>query len=84
MASDNPVEKKDLSQWFLKITDYADRLLDDLDSLDGWPERVKAMQRNWIGRSTGTQFSFDVPSIDQRIAVYTTRVDTIYGVSYIV
>lgn len=81
---DNPVEKKDLSQWFLKITDYADRLLDDLDSLDGWPERVKAMQRNWIGRSTGTQFSFDVPSISQRIAVYTTRVDTIYGVSYIV
>ncbi len=81
---DNPVEKKDLSQWFLRITDYADRLLDDLDTLDGWPQRVKLMQKNWIGRSEGTEFSFDVPSINERISVYTTRVDTIYGVSYVV
>ena len=81
---DNPVEKKDLSQWFLRITEYADRLLDDLDTLDGWPQRVKLMQKNWIGRSEGTEFSFDVPSINERISVYTTRVDTIYGVSYVV
>ena len=81
---DNPVEKKDLSQWFLRITEYADRLLDDLDTLDGWPQRVKLMQKNWIGRSEGTEFSFDVPSINERVSVYTTRVDTIYGVSYVV
>ncbi len=81
---DNKVEKKDLSQWFLRITDYADRLLDDLDTLDHWPSRVKLMQKNWIGRSEGTQFSFEVPELNERIAVYTTRVDTIYGVSYIV
>ncbi len=81
---DNPVEKKDLSQWFLRITEYADRLLDDLDTLDGWPQRVKLMQKNWIGRSEGTEFSFDVPFINERISVYTTRVDTIYGVSYVV
>ncbi|MCI6407215.1 leucine--tRNA ligase, partial [Veillonella caviae] len=59
-------------------------LLDDLDTLDGWPQRVKLMQKNWIGRSEGTEFSFDVPSINERISVYTTRVDTIYGVSYVV
>ena len=81
---DNKVEKKDLSQWFLRITDYADRLLDDLDTLDHWPSRVKLMQKNWIGRSEGTQFSFEVPEINERVAVYTTRVDTVYGVSYIV
>ena len=81
---DNKVEKKDLSQWFLRITDYADRLLDDLDILDHWPSRVKLMQKNWIGRSEGTQFSFEVPEINERVAVYTTRVDTVYGVSYIV
>ncbi len=81
---DNKVEKKDLKQWFMRITDYADRLLSDLDTLEDWPERVKIMQRNWIGRSEGTQFSFDVPEINEQIFVYTTRVDTIYGVSYIV
>ena len=59
-------------------------MLDDLDTLDGWPQRVKLMQKNWIGRSEGTEFSFDVPSINERISVYTTRVDTIYGVSYVV
>ena len=80
----NPVVKKDLSQWFLKITDYADRLLADLDHMPGWPERVKTMQRNWIGRSTGTQFSFKVEGMDDSIPVYTTRVDTVYGVTYMV
>ena len=58
--------------------------MDDLDTLDGWPQRVKLMQKNWIGRSEGTEFSFDVPSINERVSVYTTRVDTIYGVSYVV
>lgn len=79
-----PVIKKGLSQWFFKITDYADRLLADLDKLPGWPERVKTMQRNWIGRSTGTQFSFTVEGMDEKISVYTTRVDTVYGVTYMV
>ena len=81
---DNDVVKKDLKQWFLKITDYADRLLEDLDTLDQWPDRVKAMQRNWIGRSEGTQFAFYVPKINQSFEVYTTRVDTLFGVSYVV
>ena len=81
---DNDVVKKDLKQWFLKITDYADRLLEDLDTLDQWPDRVKAMQRNWIGRSEGTQFAFHVPKINQSFEVYTTRVDTLFGVSYVV
>ena len=80
----NTVVKKELSQWFLKITDYADRLLADLDHLPGWPERVKTMQRNWIGRSTGTQFSFKVEGTDVTIPVYTTRVDTVFGVTYMV
>ncbi|WP_302225628.1 leucine--tRNA ligase [Veillonella magna] len=81
---DNKVEKKDLKQWFLKITDYADRLLADLDTLDHWPDRVKTMQRNWIGRSEGAQFAFEIPAINKSVEVYTTRVDTIFGVSYIV
>ncbi len=78
------VVKKDLSQWFLKITDYADRLLADLELLPGWPERVKTMQKNWIGRSTGTEFSFAVEGLEERIPVYTTRVDTVFGVTYMV
>ena len=81
---DNDVAKKDLKQWFFKITDYADRLLDDLDTLDQWPDRVKAMQRNWIGRSEGTQFAFHAPKIEKSFEVYTTRVDTLFGVSYVV
>ena len=81
---DNDVVKKDLKQWFFKITDYADRLLDDLDTLDQWPDRVKAMQRNWIGRSEGTQFAFHAPKIEKSFEVYTTRVDTLFGVSYVV
>ena len=78
------VVKKDLSQWFLKITDYAERLLADLELLPGWPERVKTMQKNWIGRSTGTEFSFAVEGTEERIPVYTTRVDTVFGVTYMV
>ncbi len=82
---DNPIVKKDLEQWFLKITDYADRLLEDLDKLPGWPERVKMMQYNWIGRSEGTEFVFKVADMPtEEIKVYTTRVDTVYGVSYVV
>ena len=81
---DTPVEKKELSQWFLKITDYADELLKDLDLLKGWPERVKTMQRNWIGRSEGLEFSFDIPSLGAKLPVYTTRPDTVYGVTYVV
>jgi leucyl-tRNA synthetase len=81
---DSVVEKKNLSQWFFKITDYADELLKDLDLLKGWPERVKTMQRNWIGRSEGLEFSFDIPSLGEKLAVYTTRPDTIYGVTFVV
>lgn len=81
---DAVVIKKELEQWFLKITDYADRLLADLKELKGWPERVKTMQENWIGRSEGAQFSFDVPALQQQIAVYTTRQDTVFGISYVV
>ncbi len=81
---DSTVVKKDLSQWFLKITDYADVLLKDLDKLKGWPNRVKIMQDNWIGRSEGAQFSFDVPEYNEKIPVYTTRPDTVFGVSYVV
>lgn len=81
---DNKVEKKDLKQWFLKITAYADRLLEDLGKLEHWPDRVKTMQKNWIGRSEGAQFGFEIPSIGKSVDVYTTRVDTIFGVSYIV
>ena len=81
---DSTVVKKDLEQWFLKITDYADVLLKDLDKLKGWPNRVKIMQDNWIGRSEGAQFSFDVPEYNEKISVYTTRPDTVFGVSYVV
>ncbi|HIX84840.1 MAG TPA: leucine--tRNA ligase [Candidatus Megamonas gallistercoris] len=81
---DSDVVKKDLEQWFLKITDYADVLLKDLDKLEGWPNRVKIMQDNWIGRSEGAQFSFDVPEYGDKISVYTTRPDTVFGVSYVV
>ena len=81
---DTPVVKKDLSQWFFKITDYADELLKDLDLLKGWPEPVKTMQRNWIGRSEGLEFSFDCPDLGTKLPVYTTRPDTIYGVTFVV
>ena len=80
---DTPVERRNLSQWFLKITAYGDRLLADLDKLEGWPERTRTMQRNWIGRSEGTQFSFGIENSDERIGVFTTRVDTLYGATYL-
>ncbi|MBS5427229.1 leucine--tRNA ligase [Phascolarctobacterium succinatutens] len=79
---DHEVVKKDLSQWFFKITDYADELLKDLDLLPGWPERVKTMQHNWIGRSEGLEFSFEIPVLNDTVAVYTTRPDTAYGVTF--
>ncbi len=80
---DNEVVKKDLSQWFFKITDYADVLLKDLDLLKGWPERVKIMQDNWIGRSEGLEFDFDIPDLKEKLSVYTTRPDTAYGVTFV-
>jgi leucyl-tRNA synthetase len=78
------VHKKQLSQWFFKITDYADELLKDLEKIPGWPERVKVMQENWIGRSEGLEFSFDVPALNEKLPVYTTRPDTIQGVTFVV
>ncbi len=78
------VTKKNLSQWYLKITDYADRLLDDLDKLPGWPDKVKTMQRNWIGRSFGYEVTFKLKDGNLPMTVFTTRVDTIYGVSFMV
>ena len=80
---DSQVVKKDLSQWFLKITDYADVLLKDLDLLKGWPDRVKIMQENWIGRSEGLEFNLDVPELGEKIAAYTTRPDTVYGITFL-
>ncbi len=81
---DSEVTKKNLSQWYLKITDYADRLLDDLDDLEGWPEKVKTMQRNWIGRSEGTDIDFDVIGTDIKLRVFTTRSDTLFGTTFMV
>ena len=79
------VEKRDLRQWFLRITDYADALLDDLDQLEGWPERVRTMQANWIGRSIGAEIDFKVEAHPgTSITVFTTRPDTLFGVTYLV
>jgi len=77
------VTKKNLTQWFLKITDYADELLDMIDTLD-WPEKTKAMQKHWIGRSTGSEVTFKVDNSDLSFDVFTTRVDTLFGVTYVV
>src|SRR5210317_739576 len=77
------VEQKVLSQWFFKITDYAEELLNDIDKLDLWPEKVKTMQRNWIGKSTGAEIQFKVENNNDIINVFTTRPDTIYGASFI-
>jgi len=76
------VEQKEIPQWFIKITDYAEELLNDLEQLDGWPEQVKAMQRNWIGRSEGVEIDFKVAATGESLRVYTTRPDTLYGVTY--
>jgi len=81
---DEIVKKKYLSQWFLKITDYAEQLLQDLDKLDGWGDNVKTMQANWIGKSTGAILKFKVVESDMEIPVYTTRPDTAYGITYLV
>ena len=78
------VGKKNLSQWYLKITDYADRLLDNLDKLDGWPNKVKMMQKNWIGRSYGAEVDFDIKDDDRKLRIFTTRCDTLFGVTYMV
>ena len=80
----SPVGKKNLSQWYLKITDYADRLLDNLETLDGWPNKVKIMQKNWIGKSTGAEVQFEIKDYEETLTVFTTRVDTIYGTTYMV
>ncbi len=80
---DSKVERKEIPQWFIKITAYAEELLNDLDTLDGWPEQVKTMQRNWIGRSEGVEITFTVADNDQQVTVYTTRPDTFMGATYL-
>ena len=80
---DTPVEQKEIPQWFIKITDYAEQLLGGLDQLPQWPDMDKTMQRNWIGRSEGVEITFDVADTAEKVAVYTTRPDTFYGVSYL-
>lgn len=80
---DTPVERKEIPQWFIKITAYAEELLNDLDTLEDWPEQVKTMQRNWIGRSEGVEITFDVADSTEKLSVYTTRPDTFMGVTYL-
>ncbi|OWF85355.1 leucine--tRNA ligase [Yersinia kristensenii] len=80
---DTKVERKEIPQWFIKITDYADQLLNDLDTLESWPEQVKTMQRNWIGRSEGVDIVFAVADSEEKLSVYTTRPDTFMGVTYL-
>ena len=80
--SDALVERREIPQWFMKITAYADELLEELDRMPGWPDSVKTMQRNWIGRSEGVELSFDVDGEDEPLTVYTTRPDTLMGVTY--
>lgn len=81
---DSEVIKKDLEQWYLKITDYAEELLQDIDKLDGWPDKVKTMQKNWIGKSVGAEVDFPIENFDKKMRVFTTRPDTLYGVTYMV
>ena len=82
---DSQVTKKALTQWYFKVTDYADRLLDDLDTLEGnWPAKVLTMQRNWIGRSQGANVDFEIEGRDERLSVFTTRPDTLYGATFMV
>ncbi|WKV51942.1 leucine--tRNA ligase [Dickeya fangzhongdai] len=80
---DTKVERKEIPQWFIKITAYADELLNDLDTLESWPEQVKTMQRNWIGRSEGVEITFRIADADDTLTVYTTRPDTFMGVTYV-
>ncbi|BAZ93389.1 leucyl-tRNA synthetase [Thiohalobacter thiocyanaticus] len=77
------VERRDIPQWFMRITDYAEELLNEIDRLEGWPEAVRTMQRNWIGRSEGLELEFDIAGADERLSVYTTRPDTLMGVTYV-
>ncbi len=77
------VEQKEIPQWFVKITDYAEELLNDLDQLEDWPEQVKTMQRNWIGKSEGVELQFDIKDHDEKLTVYTTRPDTLMGATYV-
>ena len=77
------VEKKKMKQWFFKITEYADELLDEIDALD-WPEKIKTMQKNWIGRSEGAEISFQIDGMDEKVTVFTTRPDTLFGVTFLV
>ena len=79
-----PVGKKNLSQWYFKITDYAERLLKNLDTLDGWPNKVKVMQKNWIGKSVGAEVDFAIKDDERKLRIFTTRVDTLFGVTYMV
>src|SRR5919106_146903 len=79
-----PVVRKDLTQWFFKITDYAQALLDDMEALPGWTDRVLNMQRNWIGRSDGAEVDFEIAETGERLAVFTTRPDTLWGVNFFV
>src|SRR5919206_100754 len=79
------VEKRDIEQWFLRITNYAEQLLEDMREIErGWPERVLTMQRNWIGKSSGAFIDFQIKDTDERVRVFTTRIDTIYGANAVV
>ncbi len=78
------VGKKELEQWYFKITDYAEELLEDIDKLEGWPEKVKIMQKNWIGKSIGAEVEFKIEGFDKKMNIFTTRPDTIFGVTYMV
>ena len=80
---DTPVVRKEIPQWFLRITDYAEELLADIDKLDGWPEMVKTMQKNWIGKSEGLTIEFDIENSSEKLEIYTTRPDTLMGVTYV-
>ena len=77
------VERKKLSQWFLNITKFSKELLNDLESLDGWPQKVKLMQKNWIGESEGCELNFSIQNSSEKIKVFTTRPDTIFGASFL-
>ena len=81
---DTAVGKKDLEQWYFKITDYAERLLNDLEDLEGWPDKVKLMQKNWIGKSIGAEVDFDIINFDKKLKIFTTRPDTLFGITYMV
>ncbi|MBI1196165.1 MAG: class I tRNA ligase family protein, partial [Gammaproteobacteria bacterium] len=80
---DTPVERREIAQWFMRITGYADELLSDLETLEGWPEQVRTMQKHWIGRSEGVSIDFAVEGANEPLTVYTTRADTLMGVSYV-